>query len=97
MTKRADKYRFYPTIEQEKLLAQTFGCVRFVYNHFTFHPSIIDFSVNLRGAGHGMRGEMHIDSSSLFLALIDSLIKSLACLPAIFACSLSPVLLITLR
>lgn len=31
--KRACKYRFYPTVEQEKLLAQTFGCVRFVYNH----------------------------------------------------------------
>lgn len=33
MTKLAFKYRFYPTPEQEKLLAQTFGCVRFVYNH----------------------------------------------------------------
>jgi len=32
MTKRAYKYRFYPTPEQEKLLARTFGCVRFVYN-----------------------------------------------------------------
>ena len=33
MTKRAYKYRFYPTTEQAKLLAQTFGCPRFVYNH----------------------------------------------------------------
>ncbi|WP_081136051.1 RNA-guided endonuclease TnpB family protein [Halomonas sp. BC2] len=32
MTKRAYKYRFYPTLEQEQLLARTFGCVRFVYN-----------------------------------------------------------------
>lgn len=32
-TKRAYKYRFYPTLEQEILLAQTFGCVRFAYNH----------------------------------------------------------------
>lgn len=32
MTKRAYKYRFYPTSEQAELLAQTFGCVRFVYN-----------------------------------------------------------------
>src|SRR5690554_5026785 len=32
MTKRAYKYRFYPTPEQEQLLAKTFGCVRFVYN-----------------------------------------------------------------
>ena len=28
-TKRAYKYRFYPTLEQEVLLSQTFGCVRF--------------------------------------------------------------------
>ena len=31
-TKRAYKYRFYPTDEQKKILAQTFGCTRFVYN-----------------------------------------------------------------
>ena len=30
--KRAYKYRFYPTPYQIELLAQTFGCVRFVYN-----------------------------------------------------------------
>jgi putative transposase len=32
MMKRAYKYRFYPTPDQVQLLAQTFGCVRFVYN-----------------------------------------------------------------
>ena len=32
MTKRAYKYRLYPTPEQEALLARTFGCVRFVWN-----------------------------------------------------------------
>src|SRR5882762_1808499 len=32
LTKRAYHYRFYPTDEQAKNLAQTFGCVRFVYN-----------------------------------------------------------------
>lgn len=31
-TKRAYQFRFYPDPQQEKLLAQTFGCVRFVYN-----------------------------------------------------------------
>ncbi len=30
--KRAYKFRFYPTDEQRIILAQTFGCVRFVYN-----------------------------------------------------------------
>jgi len=30
--KRAYKYRFYPTDEQKRILAQTFGCVRYVYN-----------------------------------------------------------------
>jgi len=27
------RYRFYPTSEQEEILARTFGCVRYVYNH----------------------------------------------------------------
>ncbi len=31
-TKRAYKYLFYPTDEQKHILAQTFGCCRFVYN-----------------------------------------------------------------
>ncbi len=30
--KRAYKFRFYPTFEQETILAQTFGCTRFAYN-----------------------------------------------------------------
>src|SRR5436853_3086229 len=30
--KRAYKYRFSPTEEQKNILAQTFGCTRFVYN-----------------------------------------------------------------
>ena len=32
MTKRAYRYRFYPTSEQAHNLASTFGCCRFVYN-----------------------------------------------------------------
>lgn len=31
--KRAYRFRFYPTPEQEVILAQTFGCARFAYNH----------------------------------------------------------------
>lgn len=31
--KRAYRFRFYPTSEQEQILARTFGCVRFAYNH----------------------------------------------------------------
>ncbi len=30
--KRAYKYRIYPTDEQKRILARTFGCCRFVYN-----------------------------------------------------------------
>lgn len=30
----AYKYRLYPTKEQEQLIQRTFGCTRFVYNHF---------------------------------------------------------------
>src|ERR1700731_3723649 len=29
---KAYKYRFYPTEEQARTLAQTFGCCRYVYN-----------------------------------------------------------------
>ncbi|NHV27470.1 RNA-guided endonuclease TnpB family protein [Burkholderia sp. D-99] len=31
--KRAYRFRFYPTPEQAAILARTFGCARFVYNH----------------------------------------------------------------
>jgi putative transposase len=46
-TKRAYKYRFYPTVEQTIHLAQTFGCVRFVYN----------WALNLRKTAYNERGE----------------------------------------
>jgi len=32
-TKRAYKFRFYPTSEQAEMLAKTFGCARFAYNY----------------------------------------------------------------
>lgn len=28
------KYRIYPTVEQKELINKTFGCSRFIYNHF---------------------------------------------------------------
>ena len=31
---KAFKYRIYPNREQKILLAKTFGCTRFVYNHY---------------------------------------------------------------
>jgi putative transposase len=31
--KRAYRFRFYPTPEQETMLSRTFGCARFAYNH----------------------------------------------------------------
>ncbi|HAT44829.1 MAG TPA: transposase [Ktedonobacter sp.] len=45
--KRAYKYRFYPTEEQRIILAQTFGCVRFVYN----------WGLNTRSTVYKERGE----------------------------------------
>jgi len=33
---KAYKYRIYPNKGQEELIQKTFGCVRFVYNHFLF-------------------------------------------------------------
>ncbi|MFL5693836.1 MAG: RNA-guided endonuclease TnpB family protein [Ktedonobacteraceae bacterium] len=46
-TKRAYKFRFYPTDEQRIILAQTFGCVRFVYN----------CGLHTRSAAYQERGE----------------------------------------
>lgn len=34
MSYTAYKFRIYPTAEQEVFFAKTFGCVRFVYNHY---------------------------------------------------------------
>lgn len=34
MANKAYRYRIYPDKEQEVLIQKTFGCVRFVYNHF---------------------------------------------------------------
>ena len=34
MIQRTYKFRLYPNKEQERMLANYFGCVRFVYNHF---------------------------------------------------------------
>ncbi|MFC0695451.1 helix-turn-helix domain-containing protein [Paraburkholderia humisilvae] len=31
--KRTYRFRFYPTSGQEAILARTFGCARFAYNH----------------------------------------------------------------
>ena len=31
---KAFKYRIYPNREQRILLVKTFGCTRFVYNHY---------------------------------------------------------------
>lgn len=31
---RAYKYRIYPNKSQKQMLAQTFGCVRFIYNYY---------------------------------------------------------------
>ena len=31
---KAYKFRLYPTDNQKILIHKTFGCVRFVYNHF---------------------------------------------------------------
>ncbi|MDE3020949.1 MAG: helix-turn-helix domain-containing protein [Pseudomonadota bacterium] len=31
--KRAYCFQFYPTPQQKEILAKTFGCTRFAYNH----------------------------------------------------------------
>src|SRR5258707_1508643 len=57
-TKRAYEFRFYPTEEQTKQLAQTFGCARFVYN----------FALNLRKRAYFDQG-IKLKASDLSVAL----------------------------
>ena len=60
-TKKAYRYRFYPSLEQKENLAKTFGCVRFVYNYM----------LNLRTEAfykHGERVNYH-DTSLLLTNL----------------------------
>ena len=61
MTEKAYKYRFYPTPEQEQILAQTFGCSRYVYN----------WALDLRTQTYRDRGESlnYHDLSSALTAL----------------------------
>ncbi|CAM3781592.1 RNA-guided endonuclease TnpB family protein [Bordetella tumulicola] len=57
-TKRAYRFRFYPTPEQAITLARTFGCVRVVYNHM----------LNLRSTAWAQRQERlgyHATSAAL--------------------------------
>ncbi len=58
MTKRAYKYRFYPTPEQAQMLACTFGCCRFVYNWALKLRKVAYF-------GHGERLSYHDLSAAL--------------------------------
>lgn len=59
--KRAYRYRFYPTNAQAAVLAQTFGCVRFVYN----------WALGLRSAAYGEHQERlsYQDTSAALTAL----------------------------
>ena len=34
---KAFKFGIYPNQEQQRLINQTFGCIRFVYNHIGFN------------------------------------------------------------
>ena len=54
------RFRFYPTVEQEQILAQTFGCVRYVYN----------WALRLRtDAWHGGKRVNYIASSAALTEL----------------------------
>ncbi len=50
--KRAYKFRLYPTFEQEAILAQTFGCARFVYNRMLCIRSDVGYTEKKRIGYH---------------------------------------------
>lgn len=47
---KSHKIRIYPTKEQEKLIHQTIGNCRFVYNHF-LHKTISDYENGIKYPG----------------------------------------------
>jgi putative transposase len=51
MALRAFKFCFYPKPEQSQLLAQTFGCVRFVYN-WALHLKIETYSLTAKNLSY---------------------------------------------
>lgn len=51
MANKAYLYRIYPTKEQEELIQKTFGCVRFVYNHF-LNDRITEYKENGRSPSY---------------------------------------------
>jgi putative transposase len=51
MALRAFKFRAYPTPEQSQLLAQTFGCVRFVYN-WALHLKIETYALTKKNLSY---------------------------------------------
>jgi putative transposase len=62
---KAFKFRIYPTIEQEKGLANQFGSVRFVYNYFLRQR--IDFYAAHRG--EKKQGLNYFDTSRMLTEL----------------------------
>ena len=54
MTKRAYKERFYPTPEQAELLAQSFGCARFVWNN-TLHYRTDAYQTHGQSISHSVK------------------------------------------
>ena len=59
--KRAYQYRIYPTPDQKRILARTFGCVRYVYN----------WALRYRTEAYYQRQERvcYADTSAAFTAL----------------------------
>jgi putative transposase len=75
--KRAYRYRFYPTDEQQQILARTFGCVRYIYNW------ALRLSINTyQGAGKGLSFK---DLSARLTMLINaedtSFLQEISCVP----------------
>lgn len=63
--KRAYRFRFYPTLEQEVILAQTFGCVRVVYNQMLEAVVDDDTERPALAAAKQDDGGLHLDTLRL--------------------------------
>ena len=74
MSEKAYKFRLYPNKEQKELLAKTFGCCRYVYNHY-LNERIVEYKNNEKSLNYydNANNLKSLKNTDTFLKEIDSI------------------------
>ena len=74
MCEKAYKFRLYPNKEQKELLAKTFGCCRYVYNHY-LNERITEYKNNGKSLNYydNANNLKTLKNTDIFLKEIDSI------------------------